>query len=268
MSAVGEPAMATFTSRDGTEIVCQKSGAGPPLVLVHGTTADRSRWAPVRPLLEARFTLYACDRRGRGASGDGPAYALEREAEDVVAVVDGIGGPVDLVAHSYGAVCALEAAPRARHLRRLVLYEPPINAGRPVALPDLHERLLTLLEAGDRAGVVATFLEEVARVPAPQLERLRRLPASHQRVSVAATIPREVWAQGEYVLEPERFRGLEAPVLLLLGGASPPFFRAALDRVQAAVPRAELVVLPGQTHGAIDLVPELFAREVIGFLTR
>jgi pimeloyl-ACP methyl ester carboxylesterase len=266
--SAGDTALVKFTSRDGAEIVCQRSGAGPALVLVHGTTSDRSRWAPVRPFLEARFTLYACDRRGRGASGDGPTYALERELEDIVAVVDGIGGPVDLLAHSYGAVCALEAAPRARNLRRLVLYEPPINAGRPVALPDLYERLVALLDAGDRGGVVATFLEEIARVPAPQLERLRRLPASHERLRVASTIPREVWAQGEYVLAPERFRGLDAPVLLLLGGASPPFFRAALERVQAAVPHSELVVLPGQTHAAIDLAPELFAREVIAFLTR
>jgi pimeloyl-ACP methyl ester carboxylesterase len=258
----------TFTSRDGTAIACQKGGAGPPLVLVHGTAADQARWAPVRPALEERFTVYACDRRGRGASGDGPAYALEREIEDLVAVVDGIGGPVDLLAHSFGAVCALEAAPRAQNLRRLVLYEPPINVGPPVARADLSDRLQALLDAGDRAGVVATFLEEVARVPAAQLERLRRLPASHERVRVASTIPREVRAQGEYVLVPERLRHLAAPVLLLLGGASPPFFRAALARVQAAVPRSELVVLPGETHLAIDKAPDLFAREVIAFLTR
>jgi len=259
--------LVTFTSADGTEIACEKSGSGPALVLVHGTTADHSRWAPIRPALEARFTVYACDRRGRGASGDGPAYALEREFEDVVAVVDGIGGPVDLLAHSYGALCALEGAARARNLRRLVLYEPPINVG-PFAPPaDLLDRLQALLDKGDRAGVVATFLEEVARVPAEQLERLRRLPPSHERVRDAPTILREVRAQGEYVLAPERLRGLDAPVLLLLGGASPPFFRVALESIQAAVPRAEIVVLPGQTHGAIDKAPELFAREVIDFLT-
>lgn len=261
-------ALVKFASPDGAEIGCERSGVGPALVLVHGTAADHARWGPVRPALEARFTVYACDRRGRGASGDGPAYAIEREAEDLAAVVDGIGGAVDLVAHSYGAVCALEAAGLARNLRRLVLYEPPINVGPPVARSDLGERLQALLDAGDRAGVVATFLEEVARVPAAQLERLRRLPASHERVRLATTIPREVRAQGQYALGPERLAGIGAPVLLLLGGASPPYFRAALERIGAVVPRSELVVLPGQTHLAIDTAPALFAREVLAFLAR
>src|SRR5688572_24310787 len=118
--------MSTFRSGDGTTIACEKIGSGPPLVLVHGTAADHTRWAPVLPALSGRFTIYACDRRGRGASGDGASYAMEREFEDVAAVVDGIGGPVDLLGHSYGALCSLEAAVLARNLRRLALYEPPI----------------------------------------------------------------------------------------------------------------------------------------------
>jgi pimeloyl-ACP methyl ester carboxylesterase len=101
-------------------------------VLAHGTTADHTRWAPILPTLSKRFTIYACDRRGRGASGDGTSYALEREVEDLAAVVDGIGGPVDLLGHSYGALCSREAAALARNLRRLVLYEPPIPAGMPI----------------------------------------------------------------------------------------------------------------------------------------
>jgi pimeloyl-ACP methyl ester carboxylesterase len=257
-----------FRSADGTEIACERSGAGPALVLVHGTTADHARWAPIRPALEARFTVYACDRRGRGASGDGPTYAIEREAEDVVAVVDGIGGPVDVLAHSYGAICALEAAPRAKNLRRLALYEPPINTGRPLTPLGLLEELEALLDAGDRGGVVATFLERVAGVPAEQLVRLRRLPAWHARLGAAGTIPREIRAQDAYVFAPERVRALDVPALLLLGGASPPFFRVALELVHAALSRSEMVELPGQTHGAIDAAPALFAREVVTFLTR
>src|SRR5262249_24826275 len=145
----GAAGMVTFTSRDGTEIACEKGGAGPALVLVHGTTADHSRWAPIRAALEARFTVYACDRLGRGASGGGPVYARELEFEDVAAVVDGIGGPVDLLGHSYGALCSLEAATRAHNLRRLVLYEPPINVGQPITPPGMIARLLGLLDAGD-----------------------------------------------------------------------------------------------------------------------
>src|SRR3970040_231447 len=112
--------MLKFTSKDGTPIACEKTGSGPPLVLVHGTTANHTRWAPVLPALSKRFSVYACDRRGRGASGDASPYALEREFEDVAAVVDGIGGPVDLLGHSYGAICSLEAAALSREPRRLV----------------------------------------------------------------------------------------------------------------------------------------------------
>src|SRR5436190_5786548 len=124
--------MRTFTSKDGTAIGCFVSGSGTPMVLVHGTSADHGRWAPIMPALERHFTVYACDRRGRGASGLGEPYAIEREFEDVAAVVDGIGGPVDLLGHSYGAICALEASRLTPHLRRLVLYEPPVPAGLPI----------------------------------------------------------------------------------------------------------------------------------------
>src|SRR5688572_22738985 len=181
--------MLKFTSRDGTQIACEKSGAGPALVLVHGTSADRTRWAPVLPALSERFTVYACDRRGRGASGDGPAYAIEREFEDVAAVVDGIGGPVDLLGHSYGAICALEAAARTQNLQRLVLYEPPIPAGVPITPPGVVDRLQALLDAGDRDGVVTTFLREVPRAPPDQLDRMRSLPAWQARIGAAGTIP-------------------------------------------------------------------------------
>jgi pimeloyl-ACP methyl ester carboxylesterase len=267
-TAPARTTMTTFTSRDGVPIACERTGSGPPLVLVHGTAADRSRWAPVLPALSARLTVYACDRRGRGASGDQPAYAMEREFEDVAAIVDGIGGPVDLVGHSYGALCALEAAVLARNVRRLVLYEPPIPAGIPITPEGVIDRLQALLDAGDRDGVVATFMREVPRVPPEQVGLMRSLPAWRARVGAAATIPRELRAHDRYTLAPEKFRNVKVPVLLLLGGDSPPFFRAALDRIQAAVPGARIVVLPGQQHVAIDTAPDLFAREVLDFLTQ
>src|SRR3712207_301123 len=103
-------------SADGTPIGYERSGEGPPLVLVHGATSDRRRWAPILPALEKRFTVYAVDRRGRGASGDAQTYAIEREFEDIAAVVDAIGGPVDLIGHSYGALCVLEAATRSTNV--------------------------------------------------------------------------------------------------------------------------------------------------------
>lgn len=257
-----------FTSKDGTRIACEVTGKGPSLVLVHGTTADHTRFAPILPALGEHFTVYACDRRGRGLSGDAAAYALEREFEDVAAVVDGLGGEVDLLGHSYGALCSLEGAALSRNLRRLVLYEPPIPIGAPITPPGIVERLEALLEQGDHEGVVTTFVLEVPKVPPAGLEKMREKPAWKARVAAAATIPRELRADDDYRLAPERLRALRVPTLLLLGGDSPPFFREALEQVKLALPQAELVVLPGQQHVAIDTAPELFSQEVIAFLTR
>ena len=111
----------TVTSEDGTKIAYWRSGQGPPVVLVHGTTADHSRWAPVLPEFEEHFSVCAIDRRGRGGSGDSEDYALEREFEDVASVVDSLGEPAFLLGHSYGAVCALEASLLTPNVRKLVL---------------------------------------------------------------------------------------------------------------------------------------------------
>jgi pimeloyl-ACP methyl ester carboxylesterase len=111
-------------SADGTPIAYRVSGAGDAIVLVHGTGTSSADWAFVAPLLRDRFTVVTMDRRGRGKSGDGPEYAMEREADDVLAVLDAVGAEF-LVGHSYGALCSILAAKRMDRLRRLVLYEPP-----------------------------------------------------------------------------------------------------------------------------------------------
>src|ERR1700738_3359572 len=121
--------METITSKDETMIAYQSSGTGPPLELVHGPTADHTRWTPILPALERHFNVYALDRRGRGGSGDAEQYAIEREFEDIVALVNSIDEPVFLLGHSYGALCSLEAARRTANVRKLVLYEPPIPTG-------------------------------------------------------------------------------------------------------------------------------------------
>ncbi len=101
--------METVASRDGTPIACGRGGEGPPLVLVYGTPADHLTWELVLPELQKNCTVYVIDRRGRGESGGGgSAYDIEREFEDVVAVIDSIGVTVGLLEHSYEAICALE----------------------------------------------------------------------------------------------------------------------------------------------------------------
>jgi pimeloyl-ACP methyl ester carboxylesterase len=119
-----EKTMEKVTSPDGTRIAYYRSGAGAPLILVPGTgAANPVAWTAVLPALEAHFSVYAVDRRGHGESGDSPTYAIEREFEDIAAVVDSIGGPVNLLGHSFGGLCALEAALLTPNLRKLVLYE-------------------------------------------------------------------------------------------------------------------------------------------------
>lgn len=258
--------MNSVLSTDGTPIAYARSGNGPPLVLVHGTTADHTRWAPILAALGQHFTVYAVDRRGRGASGDSDPYAIERELDDVAAVVDSIGESVMLVGHSYGAICSLEASLRAKRVNKLVLYEPPIPAGIPFYARDFITRLEALLIKGDRAGVVTTFFAEVVRMPANELTQLQSLPNWGARVAAAHTIPRELRASSAYRFDPARFAAFATPTLLLLGGESPSLFKAAIDTVHAALPSTEVVILPGQQHMAINTAPALFAREVVRFL--
>jgi len=254
------------TSKDGTRIAYWRSGSGPPLVLVHGTTADHTRWARLLPELERHFTVHAMDRRGRGGSGDAPQYAVAREFEDVAAVVDAIGGPVFLLGHSYGAVCSLEAAPLTDRVRRLILYEPPLPIGGTFYPPGAPERIQALVDAGDNEAALETFFRDVVRMPEAELASYRQLPVWKVRVALAPTIPRELTLERGYTFRPERFRELAIPTLLLVGGDSPDAFRQATDALQAALPDSRLAVLPGQRHVAMDTAPDLFLEEVRRFL--
>ena len=257
----------SVTSKDGTAIACWCSGQGPPLVLVHGTAADHNRWAPVLPAFEERFAVCAVDRRGRGGSGDSDDYAIEREYEDVAAVADSLGEPTVLLAHSYGALCALEAALLTRNIRKLVLYDPGIEvAGEEIYAPEVIERLEALLEAGDRDAVVVTTMRQVAGLPPETVEYMRSQPAWRARVDAAHTIPRELRAVKAYGLEPERFADLGVPTLVLSGGESPAALRKAAEAVDETLPDSRLVVMSGHGHAAMDTGTDLFTTEVIRFV--
>ena len=258
--------METIRSSDGTHIAYQQSGQGSPLILVHGTTADHTRWVPILPALEQYFTVYALDRRGRGGSGDAEQYAIEREFEDIVALVHSIDEPVFLLGHSYGALCSLEAARRTTHLRKLVLYEPPIPTGIEIYPHEVVSRIQALLDEGDREGALITFMQSIVHVPPHEMEILRSAPSWPARIAAAHTILREMRGSNEYVFEPAHFSGLTIPTLLLLGGDSPAFFKAGIEAVHAALPNSQVVVMPGQQHTAINTAPELFTRAVLQFL--
>ena len=257
----------TVTSKDGTPVACWRTGEGPPLVLVHGTAADHSRWRPVLPAFEERFTVYAVDRRARGGSGDSDDYAIEREFEDIAAAIDSLGEPANLLGHSYGALCALEAALLTQNVRRLVLYDPGIElAGEEIYPHEVIERLEALLEAGDRDGVVATTMREVAGLPPEVVEHMRSQPVWQARVAAAHTIPRELRAVKAYRLDPERFGELEVPTLVLSGGESPAALRKAAEVVEETLPDSRIVTMPGQGHAAMDTGTDLFTAEVLSFV--
>jgi pimeloyl-ACP methyl ester carboxylesterase len=258
--------MHTTTSADGTTIGYTQSGSGPALLLVHGTTADHRRWDPLLPYFEPHFTVYAMDRRGRGGSGDAPDYHILREAEDVAAVVDAIGGPVSVLGHSYGAVCSLEAALLTPNIHRLVLYEPPIPTGIPLTSPEVLSRMDGLMASGENEAALELFLRETVGMPEDELKAYRQLAAWPIRVKLAPTIPREERIDGTYTFEPARFAALQVPTLLLQGGDSPAYMRQATATVDAALPNSTIVILPDQRHVAMDTAPELFTSEVLSFL--
>ena len=258
----------SVTSKDGTPISYWQSGQGSPLVLVHGTAADHGRWAPVLTAFEQRFSVCAIDRRGRGGSGDPEDhYAIEREFEDISTVVDSVGVPAVLLGHSYGVLCALETVLLTRKVRKLVLYEPGIEvAGQEIYPQEVIERLETLPGAGDREGVVATFMREVAGLPPETGEQLRSQPTWQALVSAARTIPRELRAGKAYSLDAERFGDLGVPTLLLSGGQSPAALGKAVETAEEALADSRIVVMAGQGHLAMDTGTNLFTSEVLRFV--
>jgi pimeloyl-ACP methyl ester carboxylesterase len=234
-------------------------------VLVHGTSADHTRWAAVLHRLDSHFTVYAVDRRGRGGSGDGADYAIQREFEDVAAVLEAIGEPVTLLGHSYGAICSLEAARRTANVARLILYEPPLPVGVEIYEPGIIDRLQSLLAAGEHEELLTTFLARVVRVPPDQLARLRSLPTWQGRLASAHTLPREIRANEQYRFDPEQWRDLDMPTLLLMGGESPLFLTRATEVLHAALPDCTLCAMAGQQHVAMDTAPAAFVDAVTRF---
>ncbi len=160
--------MEIVTSTDGTEIAFEKTGSGPPLVLVHGNGDVHTFWEleGVRSTLAEYGTVYAIERRGRGKSGDANEYELKRETEDVTAVVDSIDEPVTLLGHSGGALYALEAALRIGNLCKLILNQPPIAVGEHKLdfIDEVVAGMRQLLAEGENEQVLVAFLRDIAEL--------------------------------------------------------------------------------------------------------
>jgi pimeloyl-ACP methyl ester carboxylesterase len=262
--------VARVRSADGTEIGYWTSGEGSPLVLVHGGPADHTRWRPLLPYLEPHVTVHAIDRRGRGASGDGPRYDMAREYEDVAAVVDAVasasGSAVDVYGHSFGASCALGAAMLTSNLRRLAVYEPPVSPTSGAYPPGMLERLDDLLAEGKQEAAAEAVFREAVGMSDEEFSAFRAQPSWLARVAAAHTIPRESRVELAGAFNAELAARITVPMLLLTGENSPDFLRRDIEMLANALPDARVLVLEGQQHVADVLIPEVFAEHLLAFL--
>ena len=258
--------METVTSADGTRIAYWREGSGPPLLLVHGGICDHFAWYFVVPLLAQRFSVYTFDRRGRGASGDTPPYAPEREREDIAAMLRAIGEPAHLLGHSAGGILALQAAGRARDLLSLILYEPAfvVEGARERPGPESLEKMRRLLAAGDRDEVVRTAMRESVGASDTEIAALASGPGWTHLLEVAPAIPND-WMLWEERFDAKSAGTMRTSTLMLAGSESPDWLRTGAEAVLAALPDARMAALPGQGHSAMITAPELFARAVMEF---
>ena len=262
----GNNIMEKIISKDGTAISYTKSGTGPPLLLVHGTTANHNRWNTVLPYFEKQFTVYAMDRRGRGGSSDSPDYNFLKEAEDIAAVVDSIGKPVFVLGHSFGSVCCLEAALLTKNIKRLILYEPPMPIGLPFYPEEAPGKMQKLIDEGKPEEALEFFFKKIVGMPDKEFEMYSKLPVYKERIKLAYTIPREMIIDKYYTFDAKRFSNVNVPTLMLLGGDSPPVFKKSTQAVNSALPDSRVIEMPGQQHIAMDTNTELFVNEVMKFL--
>jgi pimeloyl-ACP methyl ester carboxylesterase len=247
--------MTAARSHDGTVIAYETCGDGPPLILVDGALCYR-KMGPSRALAKAlseHFTVVSYDRRGRGESSDTAPYRVDREIEDLAALIAAVGGAAYVCGFSSGAVLALDAAARGLPITALALYEPPfiVDDSRPPAAADYLEQVTTLVAADRRGDAVRRFLRHVG-MPAPLVSLMRFMPAWGKLKRVAHTLPYDGEIMGDTQLgrplPAARWPGAKVRTLVIVGGKSPAFFHNGTRMLADLLPAAEHRVLPGQTH--------------------
>jgi pimeloyl-ACP methyl ester carboxylesterase len=231
--------------------------------MVHGAGSGRWSFDLVRSHLEDAFEIWSIDRRGRGDSSDGDAYAIEREFDDVVAVVRTAGEGALLFGHSYGGLVAAGAAARLDGLPRIALYEGPM--GGVLATEDWTARFEANLAAGRPEQAMRDFMSDVGGYTDADIEAMEGTPAWRARVAAAPTVPRELHAEHALAIEDLRLGELAGPALLLVGSESPSWAKRSTDAYAAALPDAQVHVLEGHGHGAAMSGPELLASELRAF---
>lgn len=263
--------MQTTRSHDGTPIAYDVDGNGPTLILVGGALSFRGfdGARELIGLLAPQFTVINFDRRGRGDSGDTLPYAVQREVEDIEALIDAAGGTAYLYGMSSGALLALEAASRLPgKVRGLLMYEPPLilDDSRPPVSADYVQRLEQAIAEGRRGDAVALFMTEAVGVPEEFVAAMRygdpratggngdgMTPPDWARMEeLAHTLLYDQAIAGQTMLGspslPARWAKATMPVLVVAGGNSEPFFHSGARALAEHLPNAEYRVLEGQDH--------------------
>ncbi len=261
----------TVTSADGTVITVDRTGHGDPVVCVDGAMSTRSLGPGkmLAPHLADAFTVYTYDRRGRGDSGDAAPYEIQREIEDLAAVIAAAGGEAMVFGHSSGCVLALEAAHAGLPITHLALYEPSfvIDRTRPAVGEAWRQELHGLLAEGRRGRAIRRFMIEVAHTPRVVPLLMSLTPMFKQIKAVAHTLAYDTALLSPYQTgEPlpiDRFADVCVPTRVLLGGKSPKWLANAAHGLEGVLPAGELTVLDGQTH---MLKPKITAPVVRQFL--
>jgi pimeloyl-ACP methyl ester carboxylesterase len=256
--------MRTAISADGTKITFDQAGDGPPVILVVGAFNDRSTGAPLATALESRFTVLNYDRRGRGASGDTQPYAVEREVEDLEALIRKAGGAARVFGYSSGGTLALEAAARGLNITKLAIYEAPFIVGDDVPRPsrDLAAQLAKLVALGCRGEAVELFQTRLVGIPEQVVVQLRHAPFRPALEAMAHTLVYDASIVGDLTLPTAQLGSVRTPTLVVYGGASPAFMESGAKALAKALPNGQVRALDGQTH---DIVPAALAPVLLEF---
>jgi pimeloyl-ACP methyl ester carboxylesterase len=253
------PQASKTTSKDGTSIAFERIGKGPPLVLVFGAFNDRRSSAALAAFLASHFTVLSYDRRGRGDSGDAATYAIERELEDLDAVIRDAGGSAAVFGYSSGAVLALRAAAAGLPMPRLTLYETP-----PAQPAEHAAALASLITAGRRGDAVEYFQQRVVGIPEPIVAQLRNAPFRPALEAMAHTLVYDAMVVDYGAAVPTFAANVRQPVLAIAGGAAAPVMREVADTLARTLPSARSVTLDGATH---DIVPASLGPVLVPFLS-
>lgn len=246
-------------SKDGTTIAFEKSGKGPALILVVGAFNDRATGAPLARFLERHFTVFNYDRRGRGESGDTAPYAIEREIEDLDALIVQAGRSARVFGYSSGATLALRAAAQGLNISELALYEPPptgVKAGQ------LAPQLTKLIAAGRRGDAVELFQTEAIGIPAAIVAQMRNAPFRPALEKMAHTLIYESMILRS--LPKGLTASIQVPTLVIDGEASPEVMRHAAQSSARDLPESLYHTLKGQGH---DIVPDVLGPVLVEFFT-